>query len=106
MVGRQSRCPARRLSRQVQSRSHEQRLGVSVRSLSLTAGQHRADLRGRDEVFFDILRTYYDRYQYGNATTRDFIAIAEELSGEDLEAFFQDWLFAGQMPAIPELGLG
>jgi aminopeptidase N len=59
-----------------------------------------------DEVFFDILRTYYDRYQYGNATTSDFIAIAEELSGEDLEAFFQDWLFADQMPAIPELGLG
>ena len=59
-----------------------------------------------DEVFFDILRTYYERYQYGNATTSDFIAIAEEQSGEDLEAFFQDWLFAEEMPAIPELGLG
>ncbi|MBN1565268.1 MAG: M1 family peptidase, partial [Anaerolineae bacterium] len=59
-----------------------------------------------DDVFFDILRTYYERFAYGNAATSDFIAVAEELSGEELSDFFRAWLFDEQMPAIPELGLG
>jgi aminopeptidase N len=59
-----------------------------------------------DAVFLNIMRTYYERYQYSNATTDDFIAIAEELSGEDLGDFFEGWLFADQMPPIPELNLG
>jgi len=59
-----------------------------------------------DEVFFDIVRTYYDRFQYGNASTDDFIAIAEERSGQDLTRFFKDWLYAGGVPPVPEMGLG
>jgi aminopeptidase N len=40
-----------------------------------------------DETFFDILRTYAERYKYGNAGTTEFIAIAEEVSGKDLKTF-------------------
>jgi aminopeptidase N len=58
-----------------------------------------------DEVFFEILRTYYDRYKYGNAAIPDFIAVAEEVSGEDLAEFFDGWLYAATMPDIPALGL-
>ncbi|MBN1963039.1 MAG: M1 family metallopeptidase, partial [Anaerolineae bacterium] len=36
-----------------------------------------------EETFFNILRTYYDRFQNSNASTADFIAVAEEVSGED-----------------------
>ncbi len=58
------------------------------------------DLRARlgDETFFALLQEWAARYRHGNATTGDFIALAEEVSGEDLDAFFRDWLFAPWTP--------
>ena len=38
-------------------------------------------------------------------TTEDFISVAEDISGMDLEAFFDGWLYDQILPAIPELGL-
>ncbi|MBN1679820.1 MAG: M1 family metallopeptidase [Anaerolineae bacterium] len=58
-----------------------------------------------DEAFFDTLRTYANRYAYGNAITADFIAIAEAASGEDLSDFFERWLYDPQLPDIPEMDL-
>ena len=58
-----------------------------------------------DEVFFQILRTYTERYKYGNAGTADFIALAEEVSGQELGEFFDGWLYAAPIPDIPEMGL-
>jgi aminopeptidase N len=58
-----------------------------------------------DAAFFDILATYYDRHAYGNATTADFVAVAEEVSGEDLGAFFDAWLADPVLPDIPAMGL-
>ncbi len=66
---------------------------------------HALRLRVGDEVFFQILRTYTERYRYGNASTADFIAVAEEVSGQDLTEFFDAWLYARKIPAIPEMGL-
>jgi len=57
-----------------------------------------------DDTFFKILRTYYDRYKYGNATTDDFIAVAKEVSGQDLKRVFDDWLYSNRVPAMPKLG--
>lgn len=61
-------------------------------------------LRGQvgDEVFFEILRTYVDRFSYGNASTADFIALAEEISGQELDALFDAWLYDGGVPLLPE----
>jgi aminopeptidase N len=67
---------------------------------------HALRLKVGDETFFGILRTYVERYQYGNASTADFIALAEELSGEDLQPLFDDWLYSGGVPPVPEMGLG
>lgn len=67
---------------------------------------HALRLKVGDEIFFEILRTYVERFQYGNASTADFIALAEELSGKDLQALFDDWLYAGGVPPVPEMGLG
>jgi len=48
-----------------------------------------------DSVFFDILQTYYDspKHQYGTATTEDFQAICERVSGKELGKFFQQWIY-------------
>lgn len=54
-----------------------------------------------DDTFFEILSTYYERYQYTNASTADFIAVAEEMSGQDLAEFFQIWLYDEAVPEKP-----
>jgi aminopeptidase N len=59
-----------------------------------------------DAPFFETLRTYAARYQYGNATTADFRAVAEELSGRDLEPLFQRWIYERGIPPASELGIG
>ncbi len=66
---------------------------------------HALRLRVGDEVFFSILRTYTARFRYGNANTVDFIAVAEEVSGQNLREFFDSWLYDVKIPAIPEMGL-
>jgi aminopeptidase N len=66
---------------------------------------HALRLRVGDPVFFGILSMYHDRYRYGVATTADFVAIAQEVSGQELDALFQGWLYDEQVPDIPEMGL-
>ncbi len=58
-----------------------------------------------DAVFFKILQTYTRRYYHANVNTQDFISVAEEVSGQNLNDFFQAWLYGTSMPDIPELGL-
>mgnify|MGYP001035257090 CR=1 FL=1 len=62
---------------------------------------HALRLRVGDGPFFTILRTYYDRFQGKNAGTADFIAIAEEVSGQTLAGFFFDWLERDTRPRLP-----
>jgi aminopeptidase N len=59
-----------------------------------------SELRERlgDETFFRLLQEWAKRYRYSTATTEDFIALAEEVSGEDLDAFFTDWLYTPWTP--------
>lgn len=66
---------------------------------------HALRLRVGDDVFFDILAEYYARFRDANATIADFIALAEELSGEALGDLFDAWLYAPGLPDIPEMGL-
>ncbi len=54
-----------------------------------------------DEAFFITLREYLSRYAGGNATTSDFLEVAEEVSGRELEQLFQAWLYAEVPPAPP-----
>ncbi|HWK30370.1 MAG TPA: M1 family metallopeptidase, partial [Solirubrobacter sp.] len=53
---------------------------------------------GNDDTFFRILQTWTAQHRYGNATTQDFIALAERISGLDLDDFFHVWL---DVPAKP-----
>ena len=45
-----------------------------------------------------IFKTWTSRYGYGNASTEQFIAVAEEVSGQDLEQFFDEWLYQRGLP--------
>ena len=63
---------------------------------------HALRLEVGDEAFFDILRTYHEQYKGSNATTEDFIAVAEEVSGKDLQELFDSWLYDEEIPPIPE----
>jgi aminopeptidase N len=65
---------------------------MAVHALRLTVG---------DDVFFDILRTWGERHAHGAATVENFVALSEELSGQDLGAFFEEWLSAGPIPDFP-----
>jgi aminopeptidase N len=51
-----------------------------------------------DETFFRLLQEWAARYRYSTATTADFITLAEEISGEDLDAFFTGWLYTPWTP--------
>jgi aminopeptidase N len=62
---------------------------------------HALRLHVGDEIFFQILKTYAERYRYGVAGTDEFIAIAEEISDQDLKEFFDQWLFGTRMPEVP-----
>ena len=66
---------------------------------------HALRLRVGDDVFFQILRTYTEQFRYGNASTADFVAVAEEVSGQDLGEFFEAWLYNTKIPPIPEMDL-
>ncbi|MFB6098691.1 MAG: M1 family metallopeptidase [Salinibacter sp.] len=52
------------------------------------------------ETFWTGLRTYYDRYQHQNASTRDFRAVMEAVSGRDLKPFFDQWTRRSGHPVI------
>ena len=51
-----------------------------------------------DPVFFRILRDWATQHRYGNVTTAQFIALAEDYSGMELDHFFQVWLYRPEKP--------
>lgn len=53
-----------------------------------------------DPAFFSILRTWTTRKAGGNGTTAEFIALAESISGQQLDGLFQTWLFTSGKPAL------
>lgn len=54
-----------------------------------------------DEAFFAILRQWAAQQSGGNATTDEFIALSEEVSGQQLDDLFEVWLFTPEKPATP-----
>jgi aminopeptidase N len=53
-----------------------------------------------DAVFFDILQTWITRFGGGVASTDDFISLSEEVSGDELDDFFDAWLSDGALPNL------
>lgn len=51
-----------------------------------------------DKAFFELLREWHARNAGRAVTTAEFVALAEEVSGSDLGAFFDRWLFEAPLP--------
>jgi len=67
--------------------------GVTLYALQVAVG---------DDVFFEIIQTYFEMYNGKTVTTPDFVAVAEDVSGEELDDLFVDWLYREELPPFPE----
>ncbi|OGO77113.1 MAG: hypothetical protein A2Y23_13715 [Clostridiales bacterium GWB2_37_7] len=47
-----------------------------------------------DEKFFQVMKEYFKEYESKIATTEDFIRVSEKVSGQELDEFFNTWLYA------------
>ncbi|MCB1102360.1 MAG: M1 family metallopeptidase, partial [Kiritimatiellae bacterium] len=68
---------------------------------------HNLRLEVGDEIFFDIMRTFYQEHENIPATTEEFIATADELAGRDLSSVWDIWLYSNEIPEpepLPESG--
>ncbi len=57
------------------------------------------DFLGED-VFFSALRAFFDRHKYSAPRSKDFFNTFEEISGEDLDVFFEGWFESYQLPDV------
>ncbi len=60
---------------------------------------HMIRLRVGDDVFYDILQTYYLDYLNSNVITSEFQEVCEIVSGLDFEQFFLQWVYSGGLPS-------
>jgi aminopeptidase N len=57
--------------------------------------------------FWQIIHAWIALHEGGNVSTQDFIDLAEDVSGENLQSFFQAWLYSTTRPQdIATNGLG
>jgi aminopeptidase N len=63
---------------------------------------HMLRLRLGDEVFFKALGVYVDRFKFKLVETADLRRVMEEVSGETLEKFFNQWCYH---PGVPDLDI-
>jgi aminopeptidase N len=45
-----------------------------------------------DSAFFKVLRNYFEMFKYKNASTENFQEICEQVSGKNLDKFFDQWI--------------
>jgi len=79
-------------------------LGDYVTYFRGAATLHALRLEVGDRSFFRILRRYATDFRHASATTDDFIAMAEAVTGQDLTELFDAWLYHEAVPVIRELG--
>jgi aminopeptidase N len=53
-----------------------------------------------DQIFNEIIRQYYNDYNYSSVITGLFITIVESVSGRSFDTFFDQWLNYGGMPLL------
>jgi aminopeptidase N len=55
-----------------------------------------------DEKFFELLRTWVDRYSGKSATSAEFEALAGDIAGTDLSSLFDAWLRSDELPRLAD----
>jgi aminopeptidase N len=73
------------------SRSVYLRGGMTLQALREAVG---------DAAFFEVLRSWVDEHRFDDAATADLIALAERVSGQELDALFDAWLYGDELPAL------
>jgi len=53
-----------------------------------------------DETFKELLREYFRQFAFSIASAEDFITLAEEMHGSDLQGFFEYWLNLTRLPEV------
>lgn len=53
-----------------------------------------------DDTFWRGLQLFFDTYRDGNALTGDFQRVMEEVSGKDLDWFFEQWVHRPDFPIL------
>ncbi|MEX2294667.1 MAG: M1 family metallopeptidase [Acidimicrobiales bacterium] len=53
------------------------------------------------DAFFTVLRTWIEEHRYDVASTTDFVALAERVSGRQLDGLFLRWLYSPGLPSLP-----
>ncbi|NLP58613.1 M1 family metallopeptidase [Lutibacter sp. B1] len=53
-----------------------------------------------DEIFWKGIRKYYETYKFKNASTNNFKNCIAEVSGKNLDTFFNQWLYKSGHPII------
>ncbi|GGK14176.1 peptidase [Pilimelia terevasa] len=72
-----------------------QRGAMTLHALRVTVG---------DAAFFRLLREWTAAKKDGNATTADFVALAERTAGRSLRPLFDAWLYGTTRPPSPTAG--
>jgi aminopeptidase N len=53
-----------------------------------------------NETFWNGIRAYYQKYKFKNASTTDFKNVMAEVSGKNLDIFFDQWLYKTGHPIL------
>ncbi len=53
-----------------------------------------------DSAFFAVLQEWGRRYAYGTGTTQKFIQVVNDITGEDLSWFFNQWVYEAGYPVL------
>ena len=53
-----------------------------------------------EDLYRRCVKTYLERYAYGNVVTDNFSGVIEELSGRSFDQFFDQWVYRGGYPQI------
>lgn len=61
---------------------------------------HMLRLKIGNANFFSLLQNWYNTYRDGNAITSEFQTMAEQISGQDLDQFFQQWIYSSGIPSL------
>ncbi len=64
------------------------RVGLTLRTLESYLGE---------DVMLRVMRTYQQRWRYRHPTTKDFIQVVNEVSGRDMNWFFQEFFYSSNL---------
>ena len=52
-----------------------------------------------DSLFFNMCRTYLNKHGNGNASTADLAQVCKEVSGKNLDYYFDQWIYGAGFPS-------